>query len=91
VDGSAFDRVTRFVATGAPRRGVLKFAFAALAGVTLGRESGEAKKKGEKKVKVCKCPTADATTCKTAKVNKSKAKKVAKKACATTRASAKQA
>jgi Cys-rich repeat protein len=70
--------VTRLAATGAPRRGVLKVAVAALAGVTLAAEPAEAKKK---KVKVCKCPDAIAQNCTTKKVAKKKAKKVAKQAC----------
>ena len=86
MDATRFDDLIKRLATTRltrlqTLRGLAAGGVAALTGITLGSKEARAKKKNEKKVKVCKCPTADATTCKTAKIKKSKAKKVAKKAC----------
>jgi hypothetical protein len=85
MDGSHFDALVRSLATTPlARANVLRglaASAAALAGLTRIGESGTAKKNHEKKVKVCQCPTADATLCTTKKVGKDKAKKVARRAC----------
>src|SRR5215207_6364125 len=89
MDGKTFDEaIKRFATTRLTRlaalRGLAASGVAALTGGRLTTEESGAKKnnnKNEKKVRVCKCPTADATLCTTAKIKKSKARKVAGQAC----------
>jgi len=85
MDGATFDHlIKRFTATRLTRLQTLRglaAGVAAFTGARLAAEPSEAKKNHEKKVKVCKCPTADATLCNTKKVDKDKAKKVARQAC----------
>jgi len=86
MDGSRFDTLVKALAnTPLTRshalRGIAAGGVAALTGIILGSEEAGAKKNHEHKVKVCKCPDSNAANCRTDKVNKSQAKKQARKAC----------
>jgi hypothetical protein len=86
MDGSHFDTLVKTLATTRLTRlqsvrGLVASGVAALAGITRLSEEAVAKKNHEKKVKICKCPDANAATCRTAKVKKSRAKKQPRKAC----------
>jgi hypothetical protein len=86
MDGSHFDTLVKTLATTRltrvqTLRGLVASGVAALTGITRGSEAAVAKKNHEKKVKICKCPDANAANCRSAKVKKSRAKKQARKAC----------
>ena len=75
MDGFRFDQWARNLTSGPNRRQVLAASAAALAGLTLSRELGTARKrknrkKNEEKVKVCYCASNLSSTCSTTKVKK---------------------
>src|SRR5215207_5746768 len=75
MDSSRFDALTKTLTTRQPRRAALTL----LAALGLGLVSSEtcaAKKNGEKKVRVCTCSGADASTCTTQKKAKDTVKKL---------------
>jgi hypothetical protein len=79
MDATTFDTlIKRLATTPLTRVNVLRglaASAAALTGVMLPKEAG-AKKKDETEIKVCNCPGSDASSCKTQKKDKSKAKKL---------------
>jgi hypothetical protein len=86
MDATTFDELIKRLATTrltrlTALRGLAIGGLAALTGVGLSAEEAVAKKNHENKVKVCKCPDANAANCRTDKVKKSRAKKQARKAC----------
>jgi hypothetical protein len=75
MDSSRFDALTKIFTTRQPRRA----AFPVLAALGLGfvnAQTDAAKKKGEKKVRVCNCASADVATCTSQKKVKVKVKKL---------------
>jgi hypothetical protein len=62
-------------------RGLAVGGLTVLTRLSLPAEVASAKKPHQRKVKLCKCPTGDATSCKTDKVPKDNAKKLARRAC----------
>ena len=87
MDGSHFDTLVKALATTPLSRARvvqgLAASVTALAGMRLSGEPGAAKKQNEKKIRVCNCPSSDATLCKTQKKAKPKAKKLLRRnACA---------
>jgi hypothetical protein len=71
-----FDRLAKVLASRHPRRAALSLL--AVLGLGLAREEADAKKKNEKKVKICQCFSELVTSCSTKKKAKDKVKKVLK-------------
>ena len=75
MDGSRFDILTRVLATRRPRRAALPVLAALGVGLPALQETA-AKTKGEKKVRVCTCASADGATGQSHKKAKDKVKKL---------------